>query len=77
MHQNFAPHLSAKCKARYVAEFGDVALRILSASDYYQSDLIGLGVREGNELITYLRTTAAYRVVVGAACPVLTVRGTL
>ena len=77
LQHNFAPHLSPKCKARYVVEFGEVAPRILSASDYYQSDLIGLGVREGNELITHLRTTAAYRVVIGAPCPVLTVRGTL
>lgn len=77
LQHRFAPHLSPKCKASYVVEFGEVAPRILSAADYYQSDLIGLGVREGNELITHFRTTAAYRVVIGAACPVLTVRGTL
>jgi nucleotide-binding universal stress UspA family protein len=77
MGHAFAWHLSPKCKPRYVVEFGEVAPRILSASSYYRSDLIGLGVREGNELITHLRTTAAYRVVIGAACPVLTVRGTL
>jgi len=77
MEHLFARHLSPNCKPRYVVEFGEVAPRILSASNYYQSDLIGLGVREGNELITHLRTTAAYRIVIGAECPVLTVRGTL
>ena len=77
MQHDFGRHLSPKCKASYMVDFGEVAPRILSAADYYQSDLIGLGVREGNELITHLRSTAAYRVVIGAACPVLTVRGTL
>ena len=77
MQQMFAPQLSPRCKAQYVLEFGETAPRILSAADYYQSDLIGMGVREGNELITRFRSTAAYRVVIGAECPVLTVRGTL
>jgi nucleotide-binding universal stress UspA family protein len=77
MQHLFAPQLSHKCKAQCVLEFGDVAQRILSAADCYKSDLIGMGIREGNELITHLRTTAAYRVVIGAQCPVLTVRGTL
>lgn len=77
MQRMFASQLSHRCKAQYLLEFGDVAQRILSAADYYKSDLIGMGIREGNELITHLRTTAAYRVVIGAQCPVLTVRGTL
>jgi len=77
MQRLFASQISHKCKAQYLLEFGDVAQRILSAADYYKSDLIGMGIREGNELITHLRTTAAYRVVIGAECPVLTVRGTL
>lgn len=78
MREMFARQLSYISKPQFVLQFGDdVASRILSAADYYQSDLIGLGVREGNELITHFRSTAAYRVVVGATCPVLTVRGTL
>jgi nucleotide-binding universal stress UspA family protein len=77
MERIFAPSLGAGCKARYLLEFGDVARRILSAADYYKSDLIGLGVRQGNHLVTHFRGTAAYRVLVGAPCPVLTVRGTL
>lgn len=77
MQQMFGRQLSPRCKPQYVLEFGDVAPRILSAADYYKSDLIGMGVREGNEIITHLRTTAAYRVAIGAACPVLTMRGTL
>lgn len=78
MQEMFGPQLSHKSKSKFVLEFGDnVASRILSAADYYQSDLIGMGVREGNELITHFRSTAAYRVVISAACPVLTVRGTL
>ena len=77
MEEMFAEQLSSGSSARYVVEFGEVAPRILSASDYYQSDLIGMGVREGNQLLTHFRSTAAYRVVVGASCPVLTMRGTL
>lgn len=77
MQHIFGPQLSSKCKAKFVLEFGDAAERILSAADYYKSDLIGMGVRDGNELVTQLRSTAAYRVVIGAECPVLTVRGTL
>lgn len=76
MQRMFARQLSPKCKPHYVVEFGDVAPRILSVADYYKSDLIGMGVREVNELVTHFRSTAAYRVVVGAACPVPTVRGT-
>jgi nucleotide-binding universal stress UspA family protein len=77
MQQIFCPQISRRCQAQFVLEFGETAPRILSAADYYQSDLIGMGVREGNELITRFRSTAAYRVVLGAPCPVLTVRGTL
>lgn len=78
MQEMFAHQLSCKTNAEFVLEFGeDVASRILSAADYYESDLIGLGVREGNELISHFRSTAAYKVAIGAACPVLTVRGTL
>jgi len=73
----FASQLSHQCKARYVLEFGEVPSTILAAAQYYKSDLIGMGIRERNELIPHLRTTAAYRVVIGAGCPVLTVRGTL
>lgn len=78
MQEMFTHHLSCKTNAECVLEFGDdVASRILSAADYYESDLIGLGVREGNELISHFRSTAAYKVAIGAACPVLTARGTL
>jgi nucleotide-binding universal stress UspA family protein len=78
MQEMFAHQLSYKTKAEFVLEFGDnVASRILSAADYYESDLIGMGIREGNELIAHFRSTATYKVAVGAACPVLTVRGTL
>jgi nucleotide-binding universal stress UspA family protein len=77
MQQLFASQISHKCKAKYVLEFGDVSSTILAAADNYKSDLIGMGIRERNELIPHLRTTAAYRVVIGAGCPVLTVRGTL
>lgn len=77
MEHTFGRQLRSKSKPQYVIEFGEVAARILSAADYYHSDLIGLGVREGNPLVTHLRTTDAYRVVIGALCPVLTLRGTL
>lgn len=77
MEQFFASLLSHKCRAKYVLEFGDVSSTILQAAEDYKSDLIGMGIREQNALIPHLTTTAAYRVVIGASCPVLTVRGTL
>jgi nucleotide-binding universal stress UspA family protein len=77
MQRMFSTHLSPKCRPQYIVGYGEVAPHILSIAKYYQSDLIGMGVREGNDLVTHLRTTAAYRVVIGAHCPVLTVRGTL
>jgi nucleotide-binding universal stress UspA family protein len=77
MRQLFAPQLSHNCRVKYVLEFGDVSSTILAAADNYKSDLIGMEIRERNELIPHLRTTAAYRVVIGARCPVLTVRGRL
>ena len=77
MQRFFGPQLSHKCKAKYLLEFGDVSSTILEAAQGYKTDFIGMGIREQNALIPHLHTTAAYRVVIGASCPVLTVRGTL
>lgn len=77
MQETFGRQLSSKCTPHFVVEFGNIAKRVLSAADHYKSDLIGMGVKERNELVTHLRSSAAYRVMIDAECPVLTVRGTL
>lgn len=77
MRRMFSPQLSPQCRPQYIVGCGEVAAQILSVSNCYQSDLIGMGVRQGNHLATHLRTTVAYQVASAAECPVLTVRGTL
>ena len=53
---------------------GDIAERILAHAQEDQVSLIGMGVRKVQEITTRFRTTIAYRIVLGAPCPVLTAR---
>ena len=60
-----------------LAQFGIPAESILQTAAERETDLIVLGARsaEGNlKVLTHLGTTVAHRVIVGANCPVLTVR---
>jgi nucleotide-binding universal stress UspA family protein len=61
-----------------LAEFGSPAEVILQAANECDSDLVVLGVHSAAGHIgvaTHLGGSTAHRVVVGANCPVLTVRG--
>jgi nucleotide-binding universal stress UspA family protein len=75
METVFTPHISALCRAEFVIDFGNPAERILALADLRGVDLIGMGVRKAPEFITsHFRNTVAYRIVLGAECPVLTWR---
>jgi nucleotide-binding universal stress UspA family protein len=58
-----------------IIDFGDTAERILAHAETKNVDLIGMGVRQASGIVTHLRNTVAYKVVLGAHCPVLTYRG--
>lgn len=57
-----------------VIDFGDAAERILAHVETVKANLIGLGVRRAGEITTHFPHTVAYRVLLGAHCPVLTAR---
>jgi nucleotide-binding universal stress UspA family protein len=71
----FAPLISPLCQAEFLIDFGNPAERILALAQQRGVDLIGMGVRQAPEFITtHFRNTVAYRIVLGAECPVLTWR---
>jgi len=74
MEYAFSPYVPPMCSAEFVIDSGDLSERILAHAHASQADLIGLGVRKAAEATTHLCDTAAYKVVVGAECPVLTAR---
>ena len=59
-----------------IAEPGDPAEKILDVAGGYKPELIVLGVRpHAVGVATHLSRPTAHRVIAGATCPVLTVRG--
>jgi nucleotide-binding universal stress UspA family protein len=59
-----------------IAEPGEPAEKILDVAGGYHADLIVLGVRpHAVGVATHLAKPTAHRVIAGATCPVLTVRG--
>jgi nucleotide-binding universal stress UspA family protein len=70
----FSSHIDPRCSAEFVIDFGDAVERILAHAQSGNADLIGMGVRHAGEIMTHFRNTVAYRVVLEAHCPVLTVR---
>ena len=64
------------CEPYCMVEEGDAAERILEVAAKYEADTIVLGIRPHSVgLATHLIRPTAHRIVVRAACPVLTVRG--
>ena len=62
----------------FVAEYGPPAEVILQTAGEYEADLIVLGARPAAErlaLATHFGGSVAHKIVVGAICPVLTIRG--
>lgn len=74
MQNTFYPHIDPRTPVEFVIEFGDAAERILAQAESGKADLIGLSVRKAAEITTHFRNTVAYRVLLGARCPVLTSR---
>jgi nucleotide-binding universal stress UspA family protein len=68
----FSSQIDPRSPAEFVIDFGGTAERILAHAKDTNADLIGLGVRRAAEITTHFRNTVAYRVVLGAHCPVLT-----
>jgi nucleotide-binding universal stress UspA family protein len=66
------------CRPEAVVQFGHPAEQIMKVAKEREADLIVLGIRDAGAFIgaaTHLERTTAHKVVVHAACPVLTVRG--
>jgi len=64
--QSFSPE--------YVVRCGDSAQEILSAARSHETDLIVMGARLGQKLVTHLPESTAYTVAAEAPCPVLTIK---
>ena len=62
---------------RYRIEFGKVASTILDAASKIDADLIVLGVRPSSGVLDRFMWPIAYELVREAACPVLTIRGSV
>jgi nucleotide-binding universal stress UspA family protein len=60
----------------YIVEAGDPAEKILDMATGYKADVIVLGIRPHSvAAATHLLRPTVHRVIAGATCPVLTVRG--
>ena len=70
----YPPYIQESCKAEFLIDFGDSATRIVDLARVRNVDLIAMGVRNAPEFVTHFRKTVTYRVVLEAACPVLTRR---
>jgi nucleotide-binding universal stress UspA family protein len=70
------PEASLWCEPFYMVEQGDPAEKIRDTAGLYHADLIVMGIRaHGVGVATHVARPTAHRVVAGATCPVLTVRG--
>jgi nucleotide-binding universal stress UspA family protein len=76
MQQLLAPDVDLWCQPYYMVEAGDPAEKILEVAGNYHADMIVLGIRPHSVAVaTHLSRPTAHKVVAGATCPVLTVRG--
>lgn len=69
--------LDLEHEPEFLAQFGVAAESILQTAAERESDLIVLGARPANghlKAVTHLGAAVAHRIIVGANCPVLTVR---
>jgi len=62
------------CDPRAFVEVGNAPDRILEHIRNRSIDLLVLGIRKTSHLGMEMRTSAAFRIIVGAECPVLTIR---
>ena len=76
LHELIPPAAEISCEPNLVVEQGDAADKILDVANRYHADVIVLGVRQAHGPVgTHLGRRTAYKVVIDAAVPVLTVRG--
>jgi nucleotide-binding universal stress UspA family protein len=69
--------LDLENEPEFLAQFGVAAESILQTAAERETDLIVLGARPANghlKAVTHLGAAVAHRIIVGANCPVLTVR---
>ena len=57
-------------------EFGDVAETVIDSVERFAIDLIAVGLKAPDTYVDRLPWMHAYKIVCGAACPVLSLRGT-
>jgi len=72
------PDADLWCRPEPVVKYGEPAAKILAEAAERHIDLLVLGVRNAAGRLgpaTHLERSVAHKVVVGARCPVLTVRG--
>jgi len=70
------PDAKLWCQPSFMVESGEPAEKILDMAWAYKADIIVLGIRQHSVgMATHLSRPTAHRVVAGASCPVLTVRG--
>jgi nucleotide-binding universal stress UspA family protein len=73
--ENLVPPEADLAKPEFVVVEGDPAKKILECARKESADLIVLGLSKQEKIITHFRRGVAYKVVSGAPCAVLTVRG--
>jgi nucleotide-binding universal stress UspA family protein len=69
-----SPQAMEFCHPRTFVEVGSAHDRILEHIREHSIDLLVLGIRKASHLGMEMRTSGAFRIIVGAECPVLTIR---
>ncbi len=69
----FTPALNS-LTTEFMLESGDTAATILKVANDKKADLIAMGIRNAFMPGVQLRSSVAYRIMIGAHCPVLTCR---
>lgn len=63
------------CEPEFILEFGGSSEAIVNLAEERNADLIVLGTRKSNGVLTYFKSGVAYHVMCHAECPVFTVTG--
>jgi nucleotide-binding universal stress UspA family protein len=74
MERELCADVSPSCHAEFLVDFGDEAESITAMARDTNCDLIAMGVHAGFWTATNIRSSVAYKTIVNASCPVLTVR---
>ena len=63
------------CEPEFILEYGGSSQAIVNLAEERSADLIVLGTRKANGVLTYFKSGVAYKVMCHAECPVFTVTG--